>query len=127
MVARDGRRGSAPSPESALRFEMVEVARVVAELLNERGDLLGEPVVLLQIDDEVRLRRAADLAQGVDVARVSIAMRITSAPAASRSSTWRVVAAMSWVRVAVIDCTAIRFDPPIATLPILISRVCLFK
>ena len=38
---------------------------------------------------------------------VSMAMRMTSAPAASSSSTWRIVAATSCVFVAVIDCTAI--------------------
>jgi len=54
---------------------------------------------------------------------VSTAMRITSAPASSRSSTWRIVASMSCVRVAVIDCTAIGLPAPMRMLPMRISRV----
>ena len=52
-------------------FEVVEVPGVVPELLHERGDLLGEPVVLLQIDDEVRVRAGgADLGERRDVLRI---------------------------------------------------------
>src|SRR5512142_1824977 len=54
---------------------------------------------------------------------LSTAMRMTSAPAISSSSTCRIVAGTSCVRVAAIDCTAIGFDPPMVTFPIRTGRV----
>ena len=46
-----------------------EVAGVVADLVDVRGDARGEPVALLQVDDEVGLRLPADLGEGLDVLR----------------------------------------------------------
>src|SRR5712691_3185779 len=57
---------------------------------------------------------------------VSTAMRMTSAPAASSNSTCRMVASMSCVLVAVIDCTAIGLLPPMRMLPMRTSRVFLW-
>ena len=71
-----------------LRLDVVEVARVVADLLDVRRDLLGEPVVLLEVDDEIRRRlRGGSPRAPRRRARVSTAMRMMSAPAASRRRT----------------------------------------
>jgi hypothetical protein len=105
---------------------VVEVAGVVAELLHVRRDLLGQPVVLLQIDDEVRVRPGGAISASAATSfGLSTAMRMTSAPASSSSSTWRMVAAMSCVRVAVIDWTAMGLPAPMRTFPMRISRVVL--
>ena len=44
---------------------VIEVARVVAELVDVRGDTFGKAVVLLQIDDEVGLGLPADFGDGI--------------------------------------------------------------
>ena len=46
-----------------------EVPRVVPDLVDVGGDLLGEAVALLEVDDEVGRRLATDLGEGGDVAR----------------------------------------------------------
>ena len=46
---------------------MIEVAGVVADLVDVRGDRSRQPVVLLEIDDQVRARLAPDLGQRGDV------------------------------------------------------------
>jgi hypothetical protein len=47
---------------------VVEVARVVTDLVDVRRDLRGEPIVLLEVDDKVRLGDASpDLRQRLDV------------------------------------------------------------
>ncbi len=48
-----------------LPFVVIQVARVVAELGDERGDLLGEAIVLLQVDGQVGVRAVVDLSEGV--------------------------------------------------------------
>jgi hypothetical protein len=49
---------------------MVEVAGVVAHLVHVGRDLGGQPVVLLQVDDQVRARLLADVRQRRHVFRV---------------------------------------------------------
>ena len=44
---------------------VIEVAGVVAELVDVRRESLGEPVVLLQVDDEVGFGLPADFGDGV--------------------------------------------------------------
>ena len=71
MLPRDIDQIADLFPNRLLPLQMVEVARVVPELLHERGDLLGETVVLLQVDHQVGLRPGgADLGKGDHVLRV---------------------------------------------------------
>ena len=52
-------------------LEVVEMTGVVTQLLDVRRDLLGQPVVLLKVDDEIRVRaRLADLGERGDVLRI---------------------------------------------------------
>ena len=99
------------------------MAGVVAELVDVRRDALGQPVVLLQIDDEVGLRLPADFGDGVGFCVLSTAMRTTSAPAACSAFTCATVASMSCVCVAVMLCTAIGWPAPIVTEPMRTERV----
>ena len=48
---------------------------------------------------------------------------MTSAPASARSRSWRVVASVSWVRVAAMLCTAMGWPLPMVVRPIWTSRV----
>ena len=53
-----------------LALDVVEVPRVVAELLHERRDAFGQAVIFLQVDDEVGVRpRGADFGERGDVFR----------------------------------------------------------
>jgi hypothetical protein len=49
---------------------VVEVARVVAHLVDVRRHLRHQPVVLLEIDDEVRRRALADFRESFGVLHV---------------------------------------------------------
>ena len=46
---------------------VVQMAGVVAQLVHERRDLLGESVVLLQVDHERRPRALSDLGEGLGI------------------------------------------------------------
>ena len=50
-----------------LALVVIQVARVVADLVDVRRDQLRQPVVLLQIDRQVRLGLLADFGQGLGV------------------------------------------------------------
>ncbi len=48
---------------------VIQVARVVAELIDMRCESLGQPVVFLQIDDQIGRRLAANLGDGFGLGR----------------------------------------------------------
>ena len=51
-------------------FDVVEVTGVIAELLHERRDAFGQPVVFLQVDDQIRIRpRRTNFRERGDVLR----------------------------------------------------------
>ena len=52
-------------------FQVIEVPRVVAKLLDERSDLLRQSVIFLKIDDQVRVRpRLAHDSQRGNILRI---------------------------------------------------------
>jgi hypothetical protein len=67
VVPRDGGDVSHLVLPRAGRLVVIEVARVVADLIDVRGDQLGQAVVFLQIDRQVRLRLLANFGQGLGV------------------------------------------------------------
>ena len=46
---------------------MVEMARIVTDLIDQRGDHGGQAIVFLQIDGEIGRRALADFGQGLAI------------------------------------------------------------
>jgi hypothetical protein len=65
VVASDGDQIADFLLPGLLALVVVEVARVVAELVDVRREPLGEPVVFLQINDQVCLGLLANLGDSV--------------------------------------------------------------
>ena len=120
------RRGTRPCRATGfVLLVVVQVAGVVADLVDEGRDArprggsspAGRPRAARCVC-AAQLRRAPRRPP-----RLSTAMRIRSAPAASRIRIWRSVASRSRVRVAAMLCTAIGTLPPIERSRMRIVRV----
>ena len=99
------------------------MARVVAQLVDVRGDQLGQPIVLLQVDRQVGFGLAADFGERLGVLAAVDGDANDVRPGSTRSLTCRVVASISVVLVAVMLCTAIGRPAPISIVPMRTARV----
>ncbi len=122
MRAGDVRKKLHLVADRLVAFVVVEVAGVVADLVDARRDDLGEAVVLLKIDREVRGGLSPNVGERRRVL-LSTAMRTMSAATDSNWRTCATVAATSDVLVAVMDCTATGCPEPTVAVPMVTDRV----